>query len=150
MVDTSVSVPELPALPGTLTRRAIGFCPNCGYAPPGELVRNRFEPGAATARFPACEQTVISLAEKPVTPSEVAVMNRSADRRRDLKAAALRLKGKIETGDYNVFLCRRSRENHRVVAIGEQIKDRRLSRGAAGFSTPGRVAGLPSDHRSPP
>ena len=116
------------ALPGTLTRRAIRACLNCGYMLPDELVRIRLERGAATARCPACEQTVISLAEKPATPSDraVAEMNRSADERRDLNAAALRLKGKIETGDYDVFLCHNSRDKDQVKAIGEQIKDRGL------------------------
>lgn len=128
MADTSAPVPGLRVPPGTLTRRAIQACPNCGYILPEELVRILLEHGTATARFPACEQTVISLTEKPVTPSEVAVaeMSRSADQRRDLKAAALRLKGKIETGDYDVFLCHNSRDKDQVKAIGEQIKDRGL------------------------
>ena len=77
-------------------------------------------------------------------------MNRNADQRRDLNAAALRLKGKIETGDYDVFLCRNSRDKDQVKAIGEQIKDRGLSSRAAGSSTAGRVAGLSPYHRSPP
>lgn len=77
MVDTSAPDPGLRALPGTLTRRAIRACPNCGHILPEEL-------------------------------------------------AALRLKGKIETGDYDVFLCHNSRDKDQVKAIGEQIKDRGL------------------------
>ena len=54
----------------------------------------------------------------------VAEMNRSADERRDQAAAALQLKGKIETGDYDVFLCHNSRDKEQVVAIGERLKER--------------------------
>ena len=57
---------RLRALPGTLTRRAIRACPNCGYVLPEELVRRRLERDAATARCPVCEETDISLLEKPV------------------------------------------------------------------------------------
>ena len=51
-------------------------------------------------------------------------MNRSADERRDLSVAALRLKGKIETSDYDVFMCYNSRDREHVMTIGEQLKGR--------------------------
>ena len=52
----------------------------------------------------------------------VAKMNRSADAHRDLSAAALRLRGKMETGDYDVFMCYNSRDKEQVMAIGERLK----------------------------
>jgi len=117
---------RLRALPGTLTRRAILACANCSYVLPEDLVRRRLDRGAVTVRCPDCEETDISLAEEPAAPADVAVaeMNRSADERRDLNAAALRLKGKIETGDYDVFLCHNSRDKKQVTAIGERLKER--------------------------
>jgi hypothetical protein len=116
---------RLRALPHSLTRRAIRACPECGYVLPEELVRRRLDRGAATIRCPACDETDIFLAEEPVTPADVAVaeMNRSADERRDQNAAALRLKGKIETGDYDVFLCHNSKDKKQVMAIGERLKE---------------------------
>ena len=77
-------------------------------------------------RCPDCEETDISLADEPAAPADAAVaeMNRSADERRDQNAAALRLKGKIETGDYDVFLCHNSRDKEQVMAIGERLKER--------------------------
>ena len=51
-------------------------------------------------------------------------MNRSADERRDQNSAALRLKGKIETGDYDVFMCYNSKDKKDVMAIGERLKER--------------------------
>ena len=117
---------RLRTLPGTLTRRAVRACANCGYVLPEELVRRRLDRGAATVRCPDCEETDISLTEEPAAPADVAVaeMNRSADERRDQGAAALRLKGKIETGDYDVFLCHNSRDKKQVMAIGERLKER--------------------------
>ena len=46
---------RLRALPGTLTRRAIRCCPDCGYVLPENLIRLRLQRGAATARCPVCE-----------------------------------------------------------------------------------------------
>lgn len=117
---------RLRALPGRLTRRTIRTCANCGYILPEDLVRRRLDRGAAAVRCPDCEQTDISLAEEPTAPADVAVaeMNRSANERRDLSAAALRLKGKMETGDYDVFLCHNSKDKKHVMVIGERLKER--------------------------
>jgi hypothetical protein len=117
---------RLRALPGTLTRRAILACPVCWYVLPEELVRRRLDRGAVTARCPVCDETVFSLAEEPPAPADdaVAEMNRSADKRRDSNAAALRLKGKIETNDYDVFLCHNSKDKEQVKAIGDRLKER--------------------------
>ena len=52
------------------------------------------------------------------------VMNRSADESRDRSVVATRLKGKIETGDYDVFLCHNSKDKPHVIAIGERLKER--------------------------
>jgi hypothetical protein len=51
-------------------------------------------------------------------------MNRSADEQRDWSVAETRLKGKIETGDYDVFLCYNSRDRAHVTAISERLKGR--------------------------
>ncbi len=51
-------------------------------------------------------------------------MNRSADARRDEGIAATRLKGKIETGQYDVFLCHNSKDKDSVKLVGEQLKER--------------------------
>ena len=52
-------------------------------------------------------------------------MRRSATHQRDRDVAATRLKGKIETGDHDVFLCHSSPDRDRVVvAVAEQLKER--------------------------
>ena len=53
----------------------------------------------------------------------MAAMNRSADDRRDRNVAETRLRGKIETRDYDVFLCYNSLDRERVKAIGERLKE---------------------------
>jgi WD40 repeat protein len=116
---------RLRAIPRTLTRRVTRTCPGCDYVLPEDLVRRRLQLKATTMRCPACEEAVISLLEEPAAPADVAVaeMNRSADKRRDQSAAALRLKGKMETGDYDVFLCYNSKDRAEVAAIGDRLKE---------------------------
>jgi WD40 repeat protein len=117
---------QLRALPGTVSLRRTLACAACGYVLPNELIRRRRERGAATIRCPDCEMSVISLldAESP-SPAGAAVaeMNRNADEGRDQNVAATRLKGKIETRDYDVFLCYNSKERQAVEAIGERLKE---------------------------
>ena len=117
---------RLRGLPGTLHRRVVRICSQCGYVLPEDLVLRRLQSKATTMRCPACEESVISLTEEAATPAAVAVaeMNRSANERRDRNAAELRLKGKVETGDYDVFLCYSSRDRKQVVAIGERLRER--------------------------
>jgi WD40 repeat protein len=116
---------EQRALPGTLTRRQIRACPNCEFVLPEDLIQRRLKLGATTIRCPACEEAIIPLAEEPIALPEAAVseMNRSADERRDRNVAEARLRGKMETKDYDVFLCYNSRDRERVMALGEQLKE---------------------------
>jgi LSD1 subclass zinc finger protein len=118
---------QLRAVPGTVIRRRVRTCPNCGYVLPDELVRLRLDRGATTIRCPACETSTIALTDEelalPAT-TVLAEMNRSADARRDRDVAATRLKGKVETDDYDVFLCYNSKDKQEVMAIGGQLKER--------------------------
>ena len=115
------------ALPRTIVRRAIRSCPACGYVLPDDLIQGRLSRGKHTTRCPMCEESVISLRDdEPSAMAEAAVseMNRNADEQRDLSVAATRLKGKIETSDYNVFLCYHSKDRPLVEAIGKRLKER--------------------------
>jgi hypothetical protein len=118
---------EFRALPGTIVRHTIRSCPSCGYVLPDDLIRGKLGLGMDTARCPLCEKSVISLRDDgPSAKAEAAVseMNRSADEQRDRGVAATRLKGKIETGDYDVFLCHNVKDKPQVMAIGERLKER--------------------------
>lgn len=115
------------ALPGTIVRRTIRSCLACGYVLPDNLVLGRLSRGLHTIRCPMCDESVIPLRDdQPSETAEAVVseMNRSADEQRDRNVTETRLKGKIETGDYDVFLCHNSRDKAQVVAIGERLKER--------------------------
>jgi WD40 repeat protein len=118
---------QLRALPGSITRRAIRSCLMCGYVLPDNLIRGKLGLGMITTRCPLCEKSIISLRDDgPSTKAEAAVseMNRSADEHRDRSVAATQLKGKIETGDYDVFLCHNSKDKPYVIAISERLRER--------------------------
>jgi len=116
------------ALPGTIVRRVIRSCPACGYVLPDDLVQGRLSRGLPTVRCPMCDESVIALRDNrpPTVTAEAAVseMNRSADQQRDRNVAETRLKGKVETGDFDVFLCHNFKDKPQVVAIGERLKER--------------------------
>lgn len=116
---------QLRAVPGTLTRRQIRVCPSCGFVLPEDLIERRVKRGATTIQCPACEESILSLGEEPSARPEAAVaeMNRSADDQRDRNVAEARLRGKIETRDYDVFLCYNSGDRERVKAVGERLKE---------------------------
>ena len=115
------------ALPGTVVRRAIRSCPDGHYVLPNDLVQGRLDRGMSTMRCPMCDERVITLRddERPATAeAAVSEMNRNADEQRDRNVVETRLKGKIETGDYDVFLCHNSKEKAQIMAIGERLKER--------------------------
>jgi GTPase SAR1 family protein len=116
------------ALPGTIVRRVIRSCAACGYVLPDDLVQGRLNRGLHTVQCPMCDDSVISLRDdQPSAATAEAVvseMNRSADEQRDRNVAETQLKGKVETGDFDVFLCHNSKDKPQVMAIGERLKER--------------------------
>ena len=103
--------PGLPELRLRPARR-----PRSAQAQPGH--RPRPVPGVRGKRHRPGDDQPSCTAE-----AAVAEMNRSADERRDRNVAEARLKGKIETGDYDVFLCHNSKDRdaghgHRRAAQG--------------------------------
>jgi hypothetical protein len=128
---------RLRAISGSVTSRRIRTCPTCIYVLPDDLVRRRVERGLTTIRCPDCEQAIIALTDEElavaatatdITAADraVAVMNRNADLQRDQNVAAARIQGKIQTSDYDVFLCYHSKDRAAVAAIGERLKGRGL------------------------
>jgi len=117
---------QLRALPGTVTSRPVLTCPACGFAVPDEVVQRRLERGATTVRCPVCDEAVLPLtaAESPEpTGAAVTEMNRRADEQRNQSVAATRLKGKIETGDFDVFLCYNSKDEPEVLRLYERLTE---------------------------
>ena len=133
---------QLRALPGSVTLRRIVVCLSCGYTLDDQLVRRRLERGVDTIRCPDCEQNVIPLVDAELLASVgsamadtampvmkpadavVAAMNRNADFLRDQNVAATQLQGKIETHDFDVFLCYNSKDRAQVTEVGKRLKER--------------------------
>jgi hypothetical protein len=115
------------ALPDSVSRRVIWSCEACGYVLPDDLVQGRVRRGKNMTPCPMCEESVFSLGDdEPLATAGAAVsaMNRSADEQRDRNVAETRLKGKVETGDFDVFLCHNSKDKPQVMAIGGRLKER--------------------------
>ena len=114
--------------PARVTQRRVLRCPDCDYVLPDKLVQLRLQRGAGEMRCPACEGCVIALVradeQLPRPAAAVTEMHRNANERREIDIAATRLKGKIETNDYDVFLCHNSRDKTEVKAIGEALRTR--------------------------
>jgi WD40 repeat protein/GTPase SAR1 family protein len=118
------------SLPSSLSWRRAHSCPACDCVLPEEVVRLRLDRGATTIRCPVCDERDISLVDvadaSPGAEDTVAAMERSADIRRDRDVAATRLKGKIATADFDVFLTYNSQDRAEVLAIDERLRERGL------------------------
>jgi len=114
------------AAAGSVTRRRVVACPGCRYALPDDLVRIRRDRGDREMPCPACGECTLDLDEaaEPTAAIDAAVtaMHRSANAGRDSDVAATRLKGKVETNDFDVFLCHNSKDKPEVKAIAERLK----------------------------
>jgi len=117
------------ALPDSVLRRRIFVCPDCGVTITDEMSRLRRERGFTTMNCSVCD-TKISLLDReerltatPRSSQIIAEMDRAADDKRDRDAAAMTIKGKIESNDYDVFLCHHSKDKPSVKSVGERLKE---------------------------
>lgn len=115
------------ALAGSIERRRIFVCPECGTPVTDRQAQLRRERGFDWIRCNVCE-TRISLLDREerlvaVPPSAVPAMDRAADAGRERDAAIVVLEGKIATGDFDVFLCHNSEDKPAVKEIGQRLKE---------------------------
>jgi WD40 repeat protein len=115
------------ALAGSIERRRIFACPECATPVTDRQAQLRRERGFDWMRCNVCE-TQISLLDREerlvaVPPSAVPAMDRAANAGRERDAAASVLQGKIETSDFDVFLCHNSEDKPAVKEIGERLKE---------------------------
>ena len=116
------------ALPETIKRYRIIICPNCTTTLNDLQITLRLKRGLNWMTCPVCDSKV-SLSEREeqiiLTPSSrIIEMDHAADTQRDIEVATLTLQGKIETNDFDVFLCHNSKDKVKVKEIGEQLKER--------------------------
>jgi GTPase SAR1 family protein/WD40 repeat protein len=115
------------AVPSTVEVCRPRVCIGCRYTIPEEVVRARLGRCDTTMRCPMCDERDVTLTDEDqphvedVQPA-VAEMNSHANAQRDRDVAATTLKGKRETGDYDVFLCHNAVDKSRVVEIARQLE----------------------------
>jgi len=115
------------ALPESILRRRIFACSECGFIVSEQLVQIRAKKGLNWTTCPGCEQQIWLLdREERLTLAQqtrVTEMDHAADTQRDQGAAKSTLKGKIETNDFDVFLCHNNKDKSEVKKIGERLKE---------------------------
>ena len=115
------------ALPGTVQRRRIFVCSECGTPLADLAVRRRQERGFSWATCPVCDTTVSLLdGEEGLTATPyplVSTMERAADIERDRSAAAAIIQGKRATNDFDVFLCHSGKDTLKVKEIGKNLME---------------------------
>ncbi|HLZ81567.1 MAG TPA: TIR domain-containing protein, partial [Ktedonobacteraceae bacterium] len=116
------------ALAESVKRRRIFVCETCGYVIPDQLVQRRLQRGLNWLNCPDCEKQRILLLDWEerlmATPSSVVQeMDRAADEQRDHETSQTTLRGKIETEDFDVFLCHNGEDKAAVKKIGVKLKE---------------------------
>lgn len=113
------------ALPNSVRQKRVIVCSGC-ETPIGELqVKRRQERGFDYINCPVCEARVSITGEQDLTITNTVViyeMDRVADNKRIHETAISTLQGKIETRDFDVFLCHNKNDAIAVRRIAEQLK----------------------------
>ena len=118
-------------LSATLARRRVFACDGCGTEVTEQQAARRRERGYTTLTCSVCEATISLLdrEERLVasvvaqTRSKIETMDRAADAARDLATAAMVIKGKEATDDFDVFLSHNSRDKPAVRAIADDLRE---------------------------
>ena len=115
------------ALRESISRRYVLACPNCGETFPDRQVQLRRGRGLDWINCSVCD-TRVSLTDYAAPQSEfhesrVPEMDLAADAGRERATVVSMLQGKIETRDFDVFLCHKSEDKPAVKEIGNQLKD---------------------------
>lgn len=103
-------------------------CVKCGTSVPESYVDGRMKRGLDWIECGACGKKISLVYPKErlveMYPSRIEEMDAAARTKRELNSAAMTLKGKIESNDFDVFLCHNSEDKDAVKAIGEELKKR--------------------------
>ena len=115
------------ALMETIHRQRIFACSNCHETITEKQAKRRRERGFDTINCPVCDTSISLLDREELLTSALisstSEIDQSADIKRDLETATSIIQGKIETGDFDVFLCHNSVDKPKVKEIGEKLKE---------------------------
>lgn len=115
------------ALPESIRRTRIVVCSVCETPVPELIARKRQERGFDFLDCPVCgERLSLTDGDRALeiggSASVVYTMDRTADGRRTHEAAVSILQGKIETGDFDVFLCHNRADKVAVREVSERLR----------------------------
>lgn len=116
------------ALEKTICRRRLFACPACGEQVPEQSVAVRRARKLDWITCAGCDARVSlrDVAEQPLPAKgpTVGEMNRTADVGRERAVAVSILQGKVETDDFDVFLCHNGKDKPAVKEIALRLKER--------------------------
>jgi GTPase SAR1 family protein len=123
------------ATPGTIVRERQYSCPDCGLAFTPEVIRLASRLDIPDVACPVCMRRIPLRDDYDVTGTDqsTAQMHASADARREIEAATAVLRGKTaalrgreDVAEYDVFLSYNWRDQERVRALAEDLRERGL------------------------
>ena len=115
---------------GSVARNRLVICPafDCRYSIPESLWKRRLSLGDTSMLCPLCEKTRVSIEHDPVDANItgraaelVAEMERNADESRAKELVRTTVRGRHETGDFDVFLSYRYSDRAEVVDIARSL-----------------------------
>jgi TIR domain len=115
------------ALPDSFNVRYVLACPTCSFVIPDNATQLRRARNFDWLHCPVCDERV-SLVEHEqqhmaVSSPHTQEMDQAANTQRDQEVAQSTLQGKIETKDFDVFLCYNTVDKPVVKRVGEQLKE---------------------------
>ncbi len=114
------------ALPESVQHRRVIACESCGESIPDSMIKRLRELGRVTMNCPVCEARIFLLDQAnrviEVDKNALAQMDQAVTAQRKRDTATMVLKGKIESNDFDVFLCHNSQDKTEVKVIGEELK----------------------------
>lgn len=115
------------SLPGSVERRRIFVCPDCGTAVTDQQATRRRERSFDWIGCAVCDTRIdlrdrVERLEAPASPL-VEAMDRAADAQRDRAAAVSVIEGKHATGDYDVLLAHAGPDQAVVLQIGKWLRE---------------------------
>ncbi|HEX8035727.1 MAG TPA: toll/interleukin-1 receptor domain-containing protein, partial [Ktedonobacterales bacterium] len=116
------------AVPASIQRSRIFSCPKCDSTLTSQQIERRRDLGFSWIECPVCE-TRFDLVDRPQAramslDTRVAIMDSTANQRRNREMAAIIIEGKRTTNQFDVFLCHHNTDKPAVKEIAEQLLER--------------------------
>jgi hypothetical protein len=118
------------ALPGTLERKELVVCSDCGPVITEDAVKKVRDRDKNYVVCPVCETRIPLKLEAPKTARQsflrqamVTRVDREANTQRERQMARSIIQGKHATGDFDIFFCHNELDKPNVMTIGEELQN---------------------------